>query len=137
MRYREIDWSEMRTGMEVTVCYAPHSGCGGTVDFVNEHAVWMTSGTAQIKRCLYRRNYPIVEVEEPLNADECLDYHQGGCCGPVDYRWTGGNSHWPRCEHHWELRMERRENSMEIYADSDVVPDWFDPANAGERWDDD
>ena len=35
------------------------------------------------------------------------------------------------------LLLDRYENSIERYADSDVPPDWFDPAAAGERWDDD
>lgn len=33
--------------------------------------------------------------------------------------------------------MKRRENSMEIYADSDLPPAWFDPTIAGERWSED
>jgi hypothetical protein len=35
------------------------------------------------------------------------------------------------------MRLERYEDSMEKYARSDVAPSWFDPADAGERWDDD
>jgi len=34
-------------------------------------------------------------------------------------------------------RLERYENSIERYADSDVAPSWFDPSYAGERWNED
>ena len=71
---------------------------------------------------------------------ECLDDPDGTTCrGPVELWWSGG-SHgrsWPRCTYHGEARLERYENSMERYADSDVAPDWFDPTYAGERWEDD
>ena len=43
----------------------------------------------------------------------------------------------PRCDFHQDQREQDRENSMERYADCDVAPSWFDPAYAGERWDDD
>jgi hypothetical protein len=33
--------------------------------------------------------------------------------------------------------LDRRENSIERWADSDVPPPWFDPTFAGERWEDD
>lgn len=32
---------------------------------------------------------------------------------------------------------DRNRDSIARYADSDVVPEWFDPTIAGERWDDD
>lgn len=58
------------------------------------------------------------------------------CKGPVEFHTTG-RSHqaWPRCEHHQKGREDRYENSLERYADSDVAPEWFDPADAGESWD--
>jgi hypothetical protein len=71
---------------------------------------------------------------EPL---ECLDDHDGKCRGPVEYHSLdpGRYRAFPRCEHHWDRRLRRRENSIERYADSDVAPSWFDPSYAGESWD--
>jgi hypothetical protein len=73
-------------------------------------------------------------------APRCLEDHgEGTCQGEVDYHWNGDPSGkaWPRCAKHQEAREERRENSMELYANSDVIPDWFDPSYAGERWEED
>lgn len=77
------------------------------------------------------------EVDEDM---ECLDARDDDpCAGPVEYHSVdpGRQKAWPRCEKHWSKRLERRENSMEKYADSDVAPDWFDPSYAGERWNED
>lgn len=74
------------------------------------------------------------------DADEmdCLEASED-CDGPIALWYSGGlnGRSWPRCTFHGERRLERFENSMERYADSDVAPDWFDPSYAGERWDDD
>ena len=80
-------------------------------------------------------------MTDTLNADECLEYHDGdnGCQGPVGYHWNGdpAGKTWPRCTNHQDRRERARDNSIEKYANSDVAPAWFDPADAGERWDDD
>lgn len=69
---------------------------------------------------------------------ECLDDHgEDNCRGEIEYRSVPGGNAFPRCVAHFDARMDRYENSIERYADSDVVPDWFDPSYAGERWDDD
>lgn len=72
-------------------------------------------------------------------ADEivCLEISDD-CFGPVEYHSIdpGRQRGFPRCARHWRLRVKRRENSIELYADSDVAPSWFDPSYAGERWDD-
>lgn len=72
---------------------------------------------------------------------ECLDGRGTGedCSGPVALWHSGGASgrSWPRCTRHGDERLARHDNSIEAYADSDVPPSWFDPAYAGERWDDD
>jgi hypothetical protein len=67
----------------------------------------------------------------------CIDAHDGSCRGPVGHHAVPGGSAVPRCDRHFDLRLARWEGSIERYADSDVVPDWFDPSYAGERWDDD
>lgn len=66
---------------------------------------------------------------------ECMNGPEG-CQGPVEYHSIrpGLDRAWPRCEKHWFDRLDARENSMERYADSDVVPGWFDPTYAGEEW---
>lgn len=85
-------------------------------------------------------------VAAPLLLDEdgmpvrCLEDHgEQTCRGPVEYHTIGSSLQaWPRCRLHFEQRLQRYEESeLERYADSDVAPDWFDPADAGERWDDD
>lgn len=81
------------------------------------------------------------DPSEVLDGDEPLECLESGphCSGPVEY-WHSGGSYgrsWPRCTFHGERRLDRYENSMERYAHSDVVPDWFDPSIVGERWGDD
>lgn len=72
-------------------------------------------------------------MTEPL---ECIDGYDGECYGEVAYRSVDGRgSAPPRCDKHFGDRLDRRENSVEKYEHSDVVPSWFDPADAGERWD--
>jgi hypothetical protein len=67
---------------------------------------------------------------------ECLE-ESDECRGPVEYHTVGRALRaWPRCAYHQERRMERFENSIERYADSDMPPAWFDPSVAGEVWDD-
>ena len=70
----------------------------------------------------------------------CLDANRdtgNTCAGDVEYHSLDGLSAWPRCAKHFDMRLERYEDSMEKYARSDVAPSWFDPADAGERWDED
>lgn len=69
----------------------------------------------------------------------CLDAHRGDCKGEVSYHpsLAGTGTPIPRCEHHYELRLEQDAEHRSIYPDSPNPPDWFDPMNAGEHWDDD
>ncbi len=77
--------------------------------------------------------YPVLE------EGDCLEFRDDGSCqGKVEYHTLDGLTSWPRCIHHFDLRLKRYEESdLERYANSDVAPSWFDPADAGERWDDD
>lgn len=72
---------------------------------------------------------------------ECLDHHEGDCKGPVEYRMplSGTGRSFPRCEGHWDARLDREEQIRERYGhpDSSMPPSDFDPTYAGERWDDD
>lgn len=72
-----------------------------------------------------------------LDDDACVDSHQENCRGTVEYRSVPGGSPIARCVHHFGERMDRYENSIERYANSDLAPSWFDPTLCGERWDDD
>lgn len=74
-------------------------------------------------------------VDEPV---ECLE-ESPECRGEIAFHSVdpGRAAAFPRCEFHWEQRLDRRENSIEKYENSDVAPDWFDPAYAGEQWDED
>jgi len=49
------------------------------------------------------------------------------CRGEVVYFYSN-----PRCRFHCDEREKVEVSIREL--ESDCVPDWFDPANAGERW---
>jgi hypothetical protein len=71
------------------------------------------------------------ETNEP---PECLNENED-CQGKVEW-WTVGDSikAWPRCDYHGEQRMKQYEGSLEQESRSDIAPNWFDPADAGETW---
>ncbi len=64
--------------------------------------------------------------------ERCLE-HGDDCRGPVEFRLVGERA-WPRCETHHAARLDRREQSLEMFADSVTPPSWFDPTAAGETW---
>lgn len=68
---------------------------------------------------------------------ECLD-HDGGCEGPVEFRHplSATGRSFARCDKHWEKRLAEQERITATYPDSSSPPSWFDPAYAGESWDD-
>ena len=70
---------------------------------------------------------------------ECIDDHRGECSGPVELRpsLTGTGTPIPRCDLHWDIRLEKEDELRSVYPDSPNPPSWFDPEVAGERWDDD
>lgn len=74
-----------------------------------------------------------------LATDECLDFGREGdpCKGEVEYRMnlSGTGVNHPRCEGHWEKRLETQQGINERYPTHQ--PSDFDPAYAGERWDED
>jgi hypothetical protein len=75
--------------------------------------------------------------EEP----ECLDDATAETCqGELDWRMplSGTGRSFLRCDLHWEARLAEQERIEETYhVNSAGPPDWFDEADAGERWDDD
>ena len=68
---------------------------------------------------------------------DCLDDHgQGECSGPVEFRTTPDRDDFrsfPRCEAHFDKRLAAAERTADLRGD--CPPRWFDPAYAGERWD--
>ncbi len=75
-----------------------------------------------------------------LESVVCLDDHGDGTCeGTVLFRLplTESGRSFPRCAYHWNARLDEQERISERYPDSDVPPADFDPAYAGERWDED
>lgn len=73
-----------------------------------------------------------------LDASACIE-HDESCSGAVEYRMSlspSGVNH-PRCDRHWELRLDWQEQHIATYPDGDVPPAWFDPSYAGERWNED
>ena len=66
----------------------------------------------------------------------CLD-GPDDCSGDVEYRMalSATGKSFPRCDHHWELRLDTQERINRDYPDSPVAPAWFDEADAGEHWD--
>jgi hypothetical protein len=68
---------------------------------------------------------------------ECLDAHQGDCRGATEYRpsLTGTGTAIPRCDKHWEDRLDKEDELRQVYPDSPIPPAWFDPTAAGETWD--
>lgn len=75
---------------------------------------------------------------EELGPSDCLDGPED-CAGPVEYRMplSGTGKAFPRCEKHWDKRLDEQERISRDYPDSPSPPAWFDPSYAGERWDED
>jgi len=63
---------------------------------------------------------------------ECYESGRGNCSGKLQYC-----DKLVRCDKHCDDFYDRMEDINRRYPDSDVAPDWFDPMNAGERWNDD
>lgn len=69
----------------------------------------------------------------------CIQANEDECAGEVEYResLSGTGTPIPRCGKHWTERLALQRNLAVNYPDSSTPPSWFDPANAGETWDDD
>lgn len=59
------------------------------------------------------------------------------CRGKVEYRMalSGTGRSYPRCDKHWQERVDLEQTLREDYPDSPIPPAWFDPTVAGETWD--
>lgn len=67
----------------------------------------------------------------------CLDSSQGACAGEVEYRFplSATGRSFPRCDKHWAARLEVQEGINRRYPQH--APSDFDPAFAGEAWEED
>lgn len=56
------------------------------------------------------------------------------CAGRVEYRTalSGTGQPFPRCDHHWDLRLAEQDRINRMYPDQQ--PEDFDPSYAGESW---
>lgn len=70
---------------------------------------------------------------------KCLDVRRSDCDGGVEYHesLSGTGTPIPRCDFHWDKRLEKQEEINRDYPDSPIPPAWFDPSMAGESWDED
>jgi hypothetical protein len=70
---------------------------------------------------------------------ECLDAgrEDDPCEGAVEYRHalSGTGRSFPRCARHWEARLKEQDRINRTYPT--LAPSDFDPAYAGESWDED
>lgn len=78
-----------------------------------------------------------VEPEE-AETPECINAGPD-CDGAVEYRMplSGTGQSFPRCDKHWDDRLETQRGIDERYPDSPHAPSDFDPTYAGESWDED
>jgi hypothetical protein len=72
----------------------------------------------------------------PAPTLECLEAGPD-CKGSVEYRYplSGTGRSFPRCEAHWDKRLNEQERINRTYPVN--APSDFDPAYAGEHWDED
>jgi hypothetical protein len=133
MKTEIVDPAMLTAGTQVTVWYASGSGQGGRFVRIADGNIEIDAPMGAYSWSLATINR--VEIDVAHDADECLEYGPD-CEGPVDLHTVGTSMRaFPRCQFHIDQRWESYENSMERYADSDLVPEWFDPSYAGESWD--
>jgi hypothetical protein len=76
--------------------------------------------------------------DQAAEREGCL--REGGrtpCSGYVRYRYSDLGAAIPECVAHMRESLDRNTRERYRYPDSPIAPDWFDPLDAGERWDDD
>jgi hypothetical protein len=73
--------------------------------------------------------------------EECIDGPEG-CEGPTENRTplSASGVSFPRCEGHWEKRLDKEQRLRQDYPDSPNPPAWFGPTSGGmnewgEYWD--
>ena len=136
MRYQYLSWDEVEPGQDLTVWWKEPNGAGqgGIVRKVGPIALSLDLPLGDTLT-VWKSQVDELSIEVAIPLDECIEYDPDFCEGVADHRSVDGFGSAPvRCDYHWALRLERRENSLEKYANSDLPPAWFDPAYAGERW---
>lgn len=131
MAYTEVTRDEVKVGDDLTVWYREgNQGQGGIVLEMGDLGIWIQS---PIQSHFFAwADVHHLTVDQPLPAEECLEFHTGKCEGPVEYCGTPphGTRALPRCEFHNNKRWEDYENSdTQKFAASSVgvVPSWYDP----------
>jgi hypothetical protein len=128
--------ADVKIGDNICVWYGQGtSGQGGTLKTLGDDTITIDCPRGEVSWPLTDVHH--LTVDRPLPAEDCLN-HNEDCKGPVEM-WTTGTSMaaWPRCTFHRDQRWASYENSLERFADSDVAPSDFDPADIGECWEDD
>lgn len=129
-QYRCLMRHEIEPGMKVDVWFGSH-GQGGVVHEITPDELVIDSPCERLTYPWSKIATVQIEVEVPL--EDCIEYDPDLCRGKVEYfGFSGpfGMSGPLRCEYHVEKRIDRRENSIEMWADSDVPP----PGIAHEDW---
>lgn len=78
---------------------------------------------------------PVLCQDRPTS----LESTRSACRGAVDFREPLSGTGVPtiRCAGHWSDRLDLQDRHRRAGYDSPTPPPWFDPANAGERWNED
>lgn len=73
-------------------------------------------------------------MTRPTPQLDCVQAFAGGCRGPVEHRTplSGSGRSFPRCEGHWEQRLQLEHDLNRRYPISPPA-DWS-PLDAGEAW---
>lgn len=87
---------------------------------------------------LFQHLDAITQEGTPTPPITCLN-GPDECAGAVEYRMplSGTGQSYPRCDNHWQARLDTEDRLRCDYPDSPNPPSWFDPAAAGEHWDTD
>lgn len=143
-----VNLVDLRAGQHVTFrqTTGQFAGCGQGGQIMElrlrDRKVILSCGEAKLIREIDLNEWDDVRRHEFFPADKCeLNFRfDTECKGGVDYR-----THPPRgrnviaCDRHaeqaWsEYDFDAYRDSAAYYANSDVEPSWFDPADAGEHW---
>lgn len=138
--YSTLAVADLAIGQNIVVAlHYPHSSAsqGGEVTAITDDAVTLTCGTARIivTFTLAQLSAGRVQLETAYAATECAEYGVT-CDGEVDEHVSrSGMTSTLRCEAHHYAHCDRLDAISRRYPDSPSAPGWFDPAYAGESWD--
>lgn len=139
-RYVNVTTDELEVGLEVTAWRMPdgNGGQGGTITRLAESFLELHAGAnGEFHHTIAFADVHHFTVEHFLDADECVEFHQGDCAGVVDYCYAPSGSNIRRCVHHNDKRWREYEadtTSVARFANSTFAPEWFDESAIGEHW---